>query len=388
MRLNFRLYIGLILLPILIFPVITSINEISDSDDEPIVLIDNSHGQFINSSLLTKAIDYLEQHNFQVIVTNDTDSLNTNILAGVDLLIIPNPSADAKFEDIEKVAIGNWLETGNRGLIFLTNPHFQDNTSLSGNPSEFNKLLTSGYLRQTGMSYEYTQGTVNGIQLNKFTTSSSDPSYLTLTSDNMKNASNLGLLEDSFQVITQASSVKISANLPIFLSAGYDAYGIDSNGYSVLQNNDPVIIAGGDLSGINNSRLILGASTLMFSDLINPLEDKAWFDLANNTALFSLMIKWTLNIEAETTSEVNETTDWTFIIFGVLLFGVLFVLVGIIVYKTGKEIGLFEASFEEIRASSKKPTVDADTDTQKQETLTRSQKKLRQRQQKQSKRKK
>ena len=296
-----------------------------------VILIDDAHGQFINSSLLTGAINFLRSEGFKVLPL--TTQITQETLNGVDLLIIPNPSTIATFTDTEDYYMSYWLASNSdKGIIMLANPLNLNNSSLNGAGNVFNTLLENNYF---SVSDQFQVGTdTNGVVVEKYQ-NISDLSYLQLS------VNSTFFLPSNFNgtIVTSSTALTLVKGESI-VNSGYDSFTFTSS--HTYQSQDVNVNLFGGIT-YKAGRIVLGGSTLMFSDLPNPNQgNTTWFNSANNKGFLDALVKWSLNIVSQiVTPDVGSNFYLTLsLITG--SFGLIFIAVGLFLYTTGKEMKIFE----------------------------------------------
>lgn len=331
--------------------------------NEKIVLIDEAHGQYINSSLLTEAISSLTAQGFEVLPVNT--SITAQVLTGADLLLIPNPSSKAIYSTTEAYAISQWM-AGNqgKGIIMLTNPLNINNESLNGHPYGLDNLLQNSNI---ALAKAFDQGVnnYNGFIVNKYQNSTSDSSNLVI-----KVNSSLPLpgVNSTLTIDTQSSYITLLSNQTI-VDAGFDSFALDRNGGYTGQDLNLQLFGG---INYKNGRIVFGGSTLMFSDLPNPNNgNRSWFSTQDNGLFFNSLVKWALNISTVNSIPEVSSSFFTLLMLTSGVTGVILVAVGVLLYSTGKEIKIFEIDQDFLKSQAA---------TEQEETgLTKSQKRLQQR---------
>ena len=338
-----------------------SSNAQTSVNSSKVILIDDAHGQFINSSLLTGAIAFLRGEGFQVLPL--TTQITQETLNGVDLLIIPNPSSTATFTGSEDYYMSSWLASNsNKGIIMLANPLNLNNSSLNGAGNVFNTLLESSSFT---VSDQFQVGSDNnGVVVQKYQ-NISDLSYLQLS------VNSTFFLPGNFSGTIATSSTALTlVKGESIVNSGYDSFTFTST--HTYQSQDVNLNLFGGIT-YKAGRIVLGGSTLMFSDLPNPnLANTTWFNSADNKGFFDALVKWSLNIVSQiVTPDVGSNF---YITLGLITgsFGLTFVAVGLFLYATGKEMKIFEIDQNFLQSQS--------ANSQDDKTgLTKSQKRLMQR---------
>lgn len=266
------------------------ISQVSAQTEQPnkVILFDESHDQFFNRSLFSQAIEAMEDlENVEVYFT-DKEFTDT-ILSSVDLLIITNPGTNDEniFSQNEKKAIGNWMNSGEKGLFMLCNPFDKENTSLTGNPVPLNDLVASTYLQVGETSFYFEAGT-RSSNIVRNSSDYDDSPYLldiTITKDRLQY---LNSTHDNMTLVV--TSCSLESKTPI-VSSGYDSYSVSLENLPDLQEENPCV-HGLSLAGYD-SKVALSGSTLMFSDLPSAVAG-SWYESGDNSLLFTDTIKWLL----------------------------------------------------------------------------------------------
>ncbi len=342
----------------------TTSNAQANATQTKLILIDNSHGQFINSSLLTEAIKSLSNLGFHVVTLNTSISLQT--LTGADLFIIPNPSGTKTFSNSEIYAMNQWMtEEHGKGIMMLSNPLDITNSSLNGAPNVFNGILQSSSF-SLAQIFNVATNNNNGVQVNKYQNSTTQTSNLIL---NVNSSIPLPDINKTLTVDTISSTINVQSNQTI-LDAGYNSFAIAQDGSFSGQDQNLVLFGG---MNFENGRLIFGGSTLMFSDLPNKYNgDKSWFYSYDNSLFFTSLVKWAMNVSSASNSPSVSSNFFILLMLSSGLIGAIFVVVGTLLFITGKEMKIFEIDQDFLRAQA--------ADNQEDKTgLTKSQKRLQQR---------
>jgi hypothetical protein len=337
---------------------------ISDTHSENnfVILIDDAHNQFINSSLLKSAITDLEDMGFFVFTTSEEFSNTT--LTGVDLLIIPNPG-DKVYSPEEIAFLDKWLLPGNRGLILLSNPLIEGNDSLSGKPNVFNTIISSPTFglnpglfisSEVNSRYPVKVLTLESLNSNSLTISNVSPPIFDNESLNL-------------EIVTDSTALNVFPSEAI-LSAGFSSFVVEKNGlYSRFETANYLF---GAIEKDEN-RYILGGSTIMFSDIQNVDNPPySWYETADNSIFWQNIVKWTLNFKEETSIVDSGIENMSLLLLGTAITGSVITVTGFSLYLTGKEIKLFDSKLVSSINNTDEEIVDK-------APLSKSQKKLQQR---------
>ena len=352
---------------LLIFLSFSFVSTVANAESNPIaskvILIDEAHGQFINSSLLTEAVDSLEGFGFHVLFS--TTPFTQQLLTGVDLVIIPNPSQSVPFTTAEDTVLSQWMTNG-KGLMLLSNPLDINNASLNGSGKVLNDILSSSNFLLSEIKFDMSSSATDGAIVNKYQNSTIAQSNLLLP---VNGSIKLPDVNNTLIVETQSTTITALDNETI-LDSGYDSFSVTSDGSYLGQDKNLQLFGG---LGFKGGRIVIGGSTLMFSDLKNPFEgNKTWFNSADNGLFFVSLVKWTLNISNASFVPTVNSDFYVSLALVTGVVGVVFVVLGLVSYVTGKEMKIFEIDQDFLRSQS------ADSEEDK-TGLTKSQKRLQQR---------
>lgn len=342
----------------------TTSNAQVNTTHSKLILIDNSHGQYINSSLLTEAIKALHDQGFRVVTLNTSVSMQT--LTGADLLIIPNPNGTQSFSTSEEYAMSQWLESEQgKGIIMLSNPLDITNKSLNGAPNVFNDIMQSTSFSQA-KPFNVMVNNLNGVLVSTYRNSTVETSNLIL---NVNSSLPLPDVNSTLTVDTSSSTITVLNNQTI-LDAGYGSFAVAQDGSFSGQDQNLQLFGG---TKYGQGRLVFGGSTLMFSDLPNQYNgNKSWFNSYDNGIFFTSLVKWAMNVSNANNIPSVTSNFFVLLMMSTGLIGAIFVVVGVLLYVTGKQIKIFEIDQDFLRAQA--------ADNQEDKTgLTKSQKRLQQR---------
>lgn len=318
------LVIALLTLQILLIPT-ASIAEVQ----EPIlILFDNNHSQYFNSTYFQLAFESIENLNDRYQIVINTGELNSTTLIGVDAIIFSN--LDAGIQGEERISIGDWLEEGNKGIFMLSNPYNSENDSLSGSPTYFNDFLQSNSLID-GLSG------INPVSDLKFSENrlinqdivEKEQFEIQTYFDNETTILNF---EDSKVNSIYYYGASITAKQKI-AQAGFKIYAKDKNDYVSLTTENPTVV--GSVTTDQDNRLVICGSSIMFSDNINEDLETQWFNSLDNSKLWNNIVSWITFSETFATVD-NELTYENYLMLGTLIiFGVVLLPTGWVFYTKG-----------------------------------------------------
>jgi hypothetical protein len=354
----------ILILLVLSFSILsTSSNAQNTSPSSIVILIDDAHGQFINSTLMTGAINSLENEGFKVIPLKE--KITQQILNGVDLVIFPNPKTGDSYSAEEVFALSEWMSNEkDKGMILLSNPLDTINSSLDGAGKVFNDLLIAQGFSIT-QKFLITDGQSKDVLVKKYENSSSD--YMGL---NLKVLSNVTLPTNvSLTIQTKSTAVTVNDD-QIILNAGFDSFYLTKDQKFLGQDVNNNLFGG---ISFKQGRIVLGGSTLMFSDLPNPYNSNTtWFNSAENKLFWDSLIKWSINFNIDSNLQELDFNFFLALTATTGTIGIVLIIAGMFMYATGKEMKIFEIDQNLLKNEEKAAQDDASN-------LTKSQKRLQQR---------
>jgi hypothetical protein len=304
---------------------------VTSVDESPIiVLFDESHGQFFDQTLYSNAIADLEDLGMQIVF--NTEILNENTFEGVDVFISTNP--DVRFDLAERNHIKDFLSEG-KSLLLLANPLIEENDSLNGNGIYLNEILQDV---GSGISARFwTEPDPLGIEpLNDIVKNVVDnagiPEYLQLDINDTENAVFTDYQNVSSVITTSCS---ISDAIPKLIVASNEAYAeTPMKEQHSLATEIVVLTSAGDDNDFG-SRIILGGSSNMFSDLYDPVLQSTWYDSADNAKLWTNVVSWLAEASQETNPPPALSELFLPLVIGTSTIAIFLVMGGIFLYTIG-----------------------------------------------------
>jgi hypothetical protein len=320
-----------------------------DNNEQIVILYDLGHGQFFNQSLLSKALDYLENDpacdcNFEI--RYSYGDFNSSILSGVDILLMTNPGAENSLNDPQgtsgrnnqQYAIAQWFLQG-KSIFLLSNPFDKVNVSLSGHPDSLLRVIRSDYLQVGGVDMRANYLAQNSSDVTNGKARMSEFSNINVSiSPILRNPHNVST------IITKSATVRASiegtSNGLELIKGNLTSFAVAEDGKVEEVEREPNIFATIDYVPTEDDyeivksevagagRIALSGSTLMFSDLPTfPGSTDLWIDLGDNKNLWINTILW---LAGKTQAEMPTVIDdeefsslVTFGILGVSAFGLL-----------------------------------------------------------------
>jgi hypothetical protein len=239
------------------------------------ILFDESHNQYFSytNGNFVSALNYLNQSGDFIVNLNKNGTLiNATILKSYDVLLIPNPGNGTNFTPFEKESILNWTIEG--GSLFIMSDFInQLNIQKKGKPSILNDLI-----HNFSLPIEFTSADIaNNDQTQNY---EGQPSFIEVSyadfSDNVIGSKiNKAVIRTSCINITSESTSYMIASSP-------------SNSYYLFPDNEEIHQPPNWLVEIEiyNSIFILCGTTEIFSDEINSIAAKSWFEVEDNKRLW------------------------------------------------------------------------------------------------------
>jgi hypothetical protein len=304
---------------------------VTSVDESPIiVLFDESHGQFFNQSLYSHAIADLEDLGMQIVFNKEF--LNENSFEGVDVFISTNPNV--RYEFSERNHIEDFLSEG-KGMLLLANPLLEENDSLNGNGDYLNEILEDvGF----GISARFwTEPDPLGSEpLNDIVKNVVDnagiPEYLQLDITDTENA-----IFTDYQNISSVitTSCSISSAVPKLIVASNEAYAETPMKERHSLATEIVVLASAGDNNDFESRIIVGGSSNMFSDLYDPILQSTWYESADNAKLWTNIISWLAEASQETNPPPVLSELFLPFVIGTSTVAIFLIVGGIFLYMIG-----------------------------------------------------
>lgn len=310
---------------------ILGVESVTSTTDSPIiVLFDESHDQFFNQSLYTQAIQDLRELGMQVVFGQE--SLNETSFDGVDVFISTNPNKP--FSSDEKVHIREFLDAGN-GMLLLANPLIEENDSLNGRGDYLNTILQDEYLGILARFWTESQvpGTflLSDIVKNDFN-NAGKPEYVVLETNGTENPI-FSDYENITEIITTSCSItNARENLVIGSTEAYAETPFKEN--HAFSTDIAVFSVIGRLTAFK-ARMVIGGSSIMFSDIEDPLLNGSWYSTADNAKLWRNIISWLAEESIDEEPDVPVSDLFLPFLGGVLVLSVVFIFGGIITFNIG-----------------------------------------------------
>ncbi|UJG42670.1 MAG: hypothetical protein K9W46_09780 [Candidatus Heimdallarchaeum endolithica] len=273
-----------------------------NTEKEYVILFDESHGQYFNSTLMKSALSAINDSlNVRFIFFNESKFNSTN-LQGVDLVIIGNPGIYKNYnlssEEVE--VIQDYVEAGG-SLFLLANPLSSD-TNITGHVSSFNDILSARLSKLSSARFRTGLDKSSTVIMDDYHNKYNNESFLSIVN---YNTSDNEFLEKN-KIFEQTSKVE---NLTVYSTAiSFDrpekenaigrteitSYALEKDG-SIVQDMINGFLVWLFAKEIGNARIVLSGSTIMFSDLLIN-ENQKFINEDQNKELWLNLINWLLHI--------------------------------------------------------------------------------------------
>lgn len=304
----------------------------AEKPDEYVILFDESHGQYFNSTRMETALNYLSAHdNVNVTILTQNNRFNSTNLQGIDLLIITNPGSYDSFNlsSSEVESILDFVELGG-SLFLLTNPLSYD-SNITGNPRTFNNDLLRARNNFLTPAYFDEKNGFPSVIANDFIPPLQNESYLLL--NNFEGNSHEIFNEASINEVFLYSS-------PISMNGEPDSSSIGvvpKSSYSIYQDNTynfPFDSLTWFLAKeLGEARLVLSGSSIMFSDLDSIFNNTKCIETANNKQLWKNTIFWLLGIDLLEEEVIIVIPTFQYLAFSVIGTSIVVLILSLLLYK-------------------------------------------------------
>ncbi|MFX0206276.1 MAG: hypothetical protein ACFFDT_09830 [Candidatus Hodarchaeota archaeon] len=336
-----------------------------------IVLFDEGHGQYYNRSLYSQALSDLTTNKSMKVVFN-TGSFNSTSFEGIDVFVATNPAMRITREESKYV---NRFITSGKAMFLLANPLDEDNETLNGRGDAFNEFLgylENGFLMGKYWSYYKFIEDIRpaDVVINEFS-NAGDPKYLHLKL-NSSTHEILSINKNITSIVTCSCSI-LDASAPV-LTASSEAYSRTISGEpggDTTQTDGKFYLMGTSGDQLESgARIVVGGSSIMFSDVYDPKLGSTWYQTENNSYLWWNIFDWLAAVNPETPTSPVLPPEVLFQIFLILVvISVIFLLGGSLSYSIGsrRKISLVKSgqeaktsvqeSIEEVKEPSTVPTL-------------------------------
>ena len=301
-------------------------------EDPVVVLFDEGHGQFFNRSLYSQAISDLIKNKSMKIVFNRGE-LNNTSFEGVDIFVSTNPQLFYSVE--EGFHINRFLTQGN-SMFLMANPLNEDNETLTGRGDIFNAFLE-------GLEFVFFMGNFwadtiyigdhkpADVVYNEFVNAgTSEYLHLTLNSTGHEI---LSISKNITSIVTYSCSLESAIEKVILGSP--EAYAEKISGEIHLFSTEIILLGASSPEIETGAKVLLGGSSIMFSDLYDPVLNSSWYESENNSLLWLNIFDWLAEVSPETLPPSFLSEQISFIILTLVVASIIFLLVGVLFFLVG-----------------------------------------------------
>jgi hypothetical protein len=248
------------------------------------IVFDMSHDQSFSllKNNFTQAIDFFQNHTEYFVRIHSAGELSAQNLSRARILVVPNPARN--FSSTELEVVSNFVASG--GALFLLGD-YQTTERPIGNPAALNRILdrlSEDRIRFTTVQQaNQTQGDAIVDSAHNLTLPFNIRIDGTAITAETREAIGLGVKE----VLIAAGSLTTNWTDLIVSKAANTSHAVTVNG-EVIQDQPPWLAA----FWIGEARIVLCASTTMFSDTLCVGVNQTWFESADNRALWYNIFKW------------------------------------------------------------------------------------------------
>ncbi len=303
---------------------------IFEAEDPPIVLFDESHGQFFNRTLYSQAIADLEDLGMTVVFNKA--EFNATTFEGVDILIITDPQESISFK--ERIHVRDYL-LEEKSMLLLANPLAETNDTLDGHGDYLNYILNE---QEFGILARYWTEDISpqlrkpsDVVKNDFV-NAGKPEYLILEINNTEHEIFTDY-ENVSTIITTTCSIRNARDELVVGST--EAYADPPYGDPHTFSTNIAVFAIGGRAENFNGRVAMGGSSTMFSDLMDPHLGTTWYEAADNSKLWRNVLKW---LSAEIQEDNIPTPDdgpYIPFLLSITVLAIIFLIGGITLFMIG-----------------------------------------------------
>ncbi|WP_455139979.1 hypothetical protein [Candidatus Hodarchaeum mangrovi] len=302
----------------------------SIEEREIIVLFDEAHKQFFNRSYYRTAISDINSSDVHVIF--NSQRINKTTFDGVDIFVSTNPGLS--FTSTERYYISEFLKRG-KSLLFLSNPLVEENSTLNGRGDLFNDVLSDPELETVSRFWTRTEDLTSfkrpDVVENEFV-NAGKRNFLVISI----NSSDHEILYENnnniSSIITYTCSLRNSRENIIRAPSQAYAKTVFDEIHSYASN---IVIFGTSGESDYGAHILLGGSSIMFSDLNDTSLEKTWYQSADNSLLWKNIFSWLAEVTVE--AELPLVSTEQVILAIAVLFGaaILLTAFGSIFYTIG-----------------------------------------------------
>ncbi|MFW9855862.1 MAG: hypothetical protein ACFFFG_12430 [Candidatus Thorarchaeota archaeon] len=296
-----------------------------------VVVFDEAHGQLFNRSLYSQALAALTDLGIRIVF--NTQPINETSLEGTDLFISTNPTE--RFSTTEFFYIQEFLLSGKSALL-LANPLNEENDSLTGRGDILNGILRRAQIEAVIGFWTYSEDVGIVKRTDRVLNDFNNAGMATHLVIEVNSSSHELLGFDNSNVTTLiTTSCSVGNDGEILISASSEAYAETVLGPPHSYSTEITLFASAG-EQIEEGKAIVGGSSLMFSDLYDPVLDTTWYSSADNSVFWKNLVKWLVQKEDVLTSPTPQFTDEMLAYLLIIAaFGVVFALGGSSLFLVG-----------------------------------------------------
>jgi len=357
-----RIIVSSILCFLICINFISGVSVVTSAEETPIIVFfDEAHGQFFNQSLYSQALADLDELGMQIVFNDEI--LDENSFEGVDVFVSTNPGD--KFGFNERIHIRDFILEG-KGMLLLANPIIEENDSLNGRGDYLNDILRDEELGALARFWTETDPLI-ADPLNDIVKNDVDnagiPEYLRLEINDSENAIFTDYQNISSIITTSCSIRSAVLNLVV---ASTEAYAETPMKEPHLYSTNIAVFASAGRTNDFSSRIVVGGSSIMFSDIYDPILNSTWYEGADNAKLWSNIISWLAEASQEVTPPTTLSELFLPFMVGSFTIAVGLILGGIFLFTIGSGRKTKVVKSVDVRIQkTKKEKSDPDTSDQK-----------------------
>ncbi len=315
-------------------------------EDPIVILFDEAHEQFFNRTLYSKALSDLKT-NFtenEIQIIYNTNEFNKTTLQGVDIFICTNPSD--RFSEDERQYVVDYLAEG-KSMFLLSNPLDEENKTLIGGSDYLNELLVDYRIEMIDRFWVRREDIGDfknpDVVINEFYNAGISK-YLKIQI-NTSSHEILSLRHNVTSLVTYSSSIDGSRVSIVQASDQAQAVTI-KNEMHVYPSGINLLSTPGELPV--GARLLMGGSSIMFSDLNDTILGTTWYESANNSILWLNCIEWLAETNPEALPTEININQVIFTLVIISLIAGLFVIIGSVFFIVGSKKRVTPTKISEI----------------------------------------
>ncbi|UCE14694.1 MAG: hypothetical protein JSV04_05810, partial [Candidatus Heimdallarchaeota archaeon] len=350
-------HIGIYLLVIVIFSfniLITVATDDSTTLEPIVILFDEGHGQFFNRSLYSQAISDLTRENKLVLFSEG--ELNSTSFEGIDIFVSTNPQESYSNTEIQRIA--TFLYQGN-SMLLLANPLDEDNVTMNGRCDILNVILNTFLsdpeynIRVAGEFYTNIENIRHAdIVRDEFSNVTGSSNYLYLE----VNSSDHEILTRSKNVTSLVTySCSLESSKEKIITGSHQAYAETILGEIHAFSSDIILFGTtGELD--NGARIVMGGSSIMFSDLEGPFTGTSWYESENNSILWQNTFDWLTEAKTSPTTPVVSSDQIFLLVLSITMVALVLLIGGNLTFFIGSGRKIMITKSEELPVPIPQPS--------------------------------